>query len=132
MIEKSLERVIEEPHGGNFLLLAGVLAMPAGRLRVIVTHLGLWPAERRFQVKRLVQAVGEGEALPVVLMGDLNEGLPLGGPAPGTFPSALPLLALDRILVRPHQALLSLQVLKTPLTRIASDHLPLLAIITLR
>jgi endonuclease/exonuclease/phosphatase family metal-dependent hydrolase len=129
-----------EPRGA----LDVVMNLQAGRMRVIVTHLGLWPAERRFQVKRLVQALGNGAPLPVVLMGDLNEGLPLGrparwlhrhfgrGPAPGTFPSALPLLALDRILVRPEQALLSLQVLKTPLTRVASDHLPLLAIITLR
>ena len=129
-----------EPRGA----LDVVLGLPAGRLRVIVTHLGLWPAERRFQVKRLVEALGEGEPLPVVLMGDLNEGFPLGrlarwlhrhfgrGPAPGTFPSALPLLALDRILVRPRQALLSLRVLKTPLTRVASDHLPLQAVIALR
>lgn len=128
-----------EPRGA----LDVVLGLPAGRLRVIVTHLGLWPAERRFQVKRLVEALGEGEPLPVVLMGDLNEGFPLGrparwlhrhfdrGPAPGTFPSALPLLALDRILVHPRQTLLSLRVLKTPLTRVASDHLPLQAVISL-
>lgn len=129
-----------EPRGA----LDVILHSPAGRLRVIVTHLGLWPAERRFQVKRLMQAVGDDDSLPLVLMGDLNEGFPLGrparwlhrhfgrGPAPATFPSAFPLLALDRILVRPRQAMLSLGVLKTPLTRIASDHLPLQAILTLR
>jgi endonuclease/exonuclease/phosphatase family metal-dependent hydrolase len=128
-----------EPRGA----LDVVLGLPAGRLRVLVTHLGLWPAERRFQVKRLLEALGEGEPLPVVLMGDLNEGFPLGrpgrwlhryfgrGPAPGTFPSALPLLALDRILVRPRQTLISMRVLKTPLTRVASDHLPLQAVIAL-
>jgi uncharacterized membrane protein YdjX (TVP38/TMEM64 family) len=29
LFEKSLERVVEEPHGGNFLLLAGALAAVA-------------------------------------------------------------------------------------------------------
>ena len=42
-------------------------------LRVLATHLGLRPGERREQVKRLLAAV-EGESpQPTMLMGDLNE-----------------------------------------------------------
>jgi endonuclease/exonuclease/phosphatase family metal-dependent hydrolase len=35
--------------------------------------------------------------------------------------------ALDRLWARPASALRSLQVISTPLTRVASDHLPLRA-----
>jgi endonuclease/exonuclease/phosphatase family metal-dependent hydrolase len=117
--------------------------LPGGRIRLIVTHLGLRPAERRYQVRRLVEAAAGREDCPVVLMGDLNEWFPPGrparwlhrhfsrGPAPPTFPSAFPLFALDRILVRPPAALVELRVLRSPQARIASDHLPLRATIAL-
>jgi endonuclease/exonuclease/phosphatase family metal-dependent hydrolase len=117
--------------------------LPGGRLRVIVTHLGLRPSEHRYQVRRLLEAVPDVEDCPVVLMGDLNEWFPPGrparwlhrhfgwGPAPPTFPSTFPLFALDRILVRPPAALVELRVLRSPQARIASDHLPLRATIAL-
>ena len=117
--------------------------LEGGRIRLIVTHLGLRPAERRYQVRCLVEAVAGKENCPVVLMGDLNEWFPPGrparwlhrhfgrGPAPRTFPSAFPLFALDRILVRPPAALVELRVLRSPQARIASDHLPLRATIAL-
>lgn len=110
-----------------------------GMLRVIVTHLGLLPAERRFQVKRLLQILDLSPVQPVVILGDLNEWFLLGRPArwlhryfgrtpaPRTFPAVYPLFSLDRVLVRPKEALLDVSALKTPATRIASDHLPLLA-----
>lgn len=112
-------------------------------LRVIVTHLGLRPGDRRFQVKRLLDVLSlEANALTVV-MGDINEWLPgsrplrwlhrrLGrAPAVRTFPSFLPLLALDRIWVWPMKALAAIDVHATPMSRIASDHLPLKAVIDL-
>jgi hypothetical protein len=48
-------------------------------------------------------------------------------PAPPTFPSKLPVFALDRLWVRPRNLLRRLAVHASPLARIASDHLPLVA-----
>jgi endonuclease/exonuclease/phosphatase family metal-dependent hydrolase len=44
-----------------------------GPLRVLATHLGLRPGERREQVKRLLAAVEVEGPQPTILMGDLNE-----------------------------------------------------------
>ncbi|MGH7231383.1 MAG: endonuclease/exonuclease/phosphatase family protein [Nitrospiraceae bacterium] len=107
-------------------------------LQVIATHLGLNPAERRTQVKQLLDRFGTKHC---VLMGDLNEwflwGRPLRWlqaifgktPAPLTFPAGYPIFALDRIWVRPAESLVTVHVHATPLSRIASDHLPLKAVI---
>ncbi|HZA56701.1 MAG TPA: hypothetical protein VE616_20825, partial [Candidatus Udaeobacter sp.] len=46
-----------------------------------------------------------------------------------TFPSRFPVFPLDRIWVSPPSALIRLSIFNTPLTRIASDHLPLKATI---
>ncbi|HYF58091.1 MAG TPA: endonuclease/exonuclease/phosphatase family protein [Burkholderiaceae bacterium] len=107
-------------------------------LRVVATHLGLSPAERRHQIRKLLE-VFDTDAMPVMLMGDINEwfvwGRPLrwlvshfqAVPAPATFPSRRPLFALDRIWIRPRQRLLQVNAHTTPLARLASDHLPLVA-----
>lgn len=127
-----------EPRGALDTLL------DAGRgLRVLATHLGLWPGERRRQVKRLLQALDDGPQLPTVLLGDLNEwylwGRPLRwlhaeferSPAPATFPARRPVLALDRLWARPRSMLERVKVHATPLARRASDHLPLVATLVL-
>lgn len=113
------------------------------RIRVIATHLGLRPMERREQARRLLAAAARGPDMPTVLLGDLNEWLPwarplrwLGrffgaGPAPPTFPAARPVLALDRIWVRPPERLLRLDVDRSAAARRASDHLPLRACVRL-
>lgn len=107
-------------------------------LRVVATHLGLRPAERRDQIRRLLQ-VFNTEEMPMVLLGDINEWFVWGRtlrwlvshfqavPAPTTFPSRLPLFALDRIWIRPRHRLVQVKAHATPLARIASDHLPLVA-----
>jgi endonuclease/exonuclease/phosphatase family metal-dependent hydrolase len=108
--------------------------------RFIVTHLGLTPGERRHQMRRILSIVAQGSAtLPVVLLGDLNEWLPLGRPlrwlhacfgrppAARSFPAFWPLLALDRIWVRPRDALLSVRAHQSATARRASDHLPVTA-----
>lgn len=107
-------------------------------LRVIATHLGLRPAERRAQIRRLLDGF-DTDRMPVVLMGDVNEWLTWGRPlawlnarfqrvpAPATFPARWPVLALDRIWIRPRQRLLRVFVHDTGLAREASDHLPLVA-----
>lgn len=109
-------------------------------LRVIATHLGLRPAERRDQIHRLLQAFDTDE-MPVILLGDINEWFAWGRtlrrlvshfqavPAPSTFPSRRPLFALDRIWIRPRHRLVHVKVHATPLARVASDHLPLIAYI---
>lgn len=110
-------------------------------LRVVATHLGLRPAERREQVERILRLFSWKEDDRAVLMGDLNEwflwGRPLRHlhryfdetPALATFPSSHPILSLDRFWAHPGTMLKKLEVHKTPLARIASDHLPLVATI---
>jgi endonuclease/exonuclease/phosphatase family metal-dependent hydrolase len=116
-----------------------------GRLvRVIVTHLGLGAAERRHQARRLLQLIeAVPAARPLVLLGDLNEWWPLAGPlrwidsllgtAPArrSFPTRMPLFALDRIWVRPSHALRTLVVHRSALARRASDHFPVKATLAL-
>ena len=113
------------------------------KLRVIVTHLGLFAAERRWQVRKLVELVRETNERMVVL-GDINEWLPLSRPlrwlnrlmghsvADRSFPSRWPLVALDRVWVRPRPALLALKAHRSPLAALASDHLPVKAIVATR
>lgn len=107
-------------------------------LRVVATHLGLRVKERREQVRKLLQRFDTDE-MPVILLGDLNEWFVWGQslrwlvshfqavPAPKTFPSRYPLFPLDRIWIRPRHRLVHVEVHATPLARIASDHLPLIA-----
>jgi len=131
----------QEPRGA----VDAVVAVGSHRVRVLVTHLGLRWWERRQQIEVLASAARR-DTLPLIVLGDLNEWRPgarrtlrrLGkrlGPyngSPRTFPSACPLFSLDRVLVRPAAALVELKTVRTPLSRVASDHLPLRAIIDLQ
>ena len=108
-------------------------------LRVLATHLGLRPAERRAQVRSLLKALEAETPHPTLLMGDLNEwflwGRPLrwlhahfqATPSPRSFPAHAPLLALDRIWVEPRALLLRLWAHGSPAARAASDHIPVVA-----
>jgi len=118
------------------------LALEGVGLRVMSTHFGLRGPERAEQWQRLLAHWGD-PASPAVLLGDFNhwwwrDRLLLAverrfgpTPAPATFPSRRPVLALDRIWLQPRTALMSLQVMASPLARLASDHLPLRAEIAL-
>jgi len=112
-------------------------------VRVIVTHLGLKPYERRFQVGKILDLLKQAPAPErLIVLGDINEWMPLGrplrwlnellghSPAERTFPSAWPLFALDRVWVRPRHALLAYSAHRSPLAALASDHLPVKAIIS--
>ncbi len=125
-----------EPRGALDVLID---AGPAA-LRVIGTHLGLRPGERREQVRRILGAVERDRPHPMLLMGDLNEWYLWGRPlrwlhshfreapaAAPTFPARRPMFALDRIWVAPAGSLRRLHRHASPLARIASDHLPLVA-----
>ncbi len=112
-------------------------------LRVIATHFGLHAGERQLQANRLMAVLGERSAAnrrkpdAVLLMGDLNEWRGRSGAirafdrrlgpsaAARTFPSWLPVLALDRIYAEGPAVLSDICVYRTPLARLASDHLPL-------
>ncbi|MBE0620154.1 MAG: endonuclease/exonuclease/phosphatase family protein [Burkholderiales bacterium] len=124
-----------EPRGA----LDASLDAGSAALRVIATHLGLRPEERRAQMRRLLALMSDRASAPLILMGDLNEwflwGRPLRWlrrhfgrtPAPSTFPAAWPLFALDRIWVEPGRLLGKTCAHSSPLARAASDHLPLRA-----
>jgi endonuclease/exonuclease/phosphatase family metal-dependent hydrolase len=105
--------------------------------RFLVTHLGLAPGERREQTRRVLALVGERPFdEPLVLLGDINEWLPIGRtlrslhalfgrpPYQRSFPSVFPLFALDRIWARPRGSLQSVRAHRSRLARDASDHLP--------
>jgi endonuclease/exonuclease/phosphatase family metal-dependent hydrolase len=113
------------------------------RLRVLVSHLGLIPAERRRQTRKLLDVVAAHPDEPVVILCDFNEWFPWGRPLRwmharlghqpklNTFPARWPLIALDRIWVAPRGNLAALRAHTSPLARIASDHLPLCATVDL-
>ena len=128
-----------EPRGA----LRVLLSKQGETLEVTATHLGLRPYERRWQIRRLLgRAEAAKERSARILMGDLNEwflwGRPLRWlkqefqdlPAPPTFPAGKPVFALDRIWVTPRRAVAGIQAVNSPLTRRASDHLPLRAVLT--
>lgn len=106
---------------------------------MIVTHFGLRAKERRLQARELLRLASQPSPEPLVVLGDFNEWTPWSRrlrrlrsqleakPAPRTYPRRFPLLALDRIWVRPAECLLELSAHDTPLARLASDHLPLKA-----
>jgi endonuclease/exonuclease/phosphatase family metal-dependent hydrolase len=125
-----------EPRG----LLIAHQDWQGGTLQVAVTHLGLRPGERRQQVRRLIECLSAEQRKPLILMGDFNEWLFWGRPmrwlrdhfgsvpSPRTFPSRCPLLRLDHILVDPPERLHALQADKSSLSRITSDHLPVIGV----
>jgi endonuclease/exonuclease/phosphatase family metal-dependent hydrolase len=111
-------------------------------VRVIVTHLGLRPGERRYQVRKLLTVLRSiPPDQPVVVLGDINEWLPIGRPLrwlhgllgkppwQRSFPVWAPIFALDRVWTRPLGALLAFNVHRSPTARRASDHYPVKAIV---
>jgi len=108
-------------------------------LRTVVTHLGCSAVERRHQIRRLLDRIDRRMERPALIMGDFNEWIPMSnslktihsrvGAASScrTFPSRFPVFALDRIWVCGNGARPEFSVHKTPLSRTASDHLPITA-----
>jgi len=121
-------------------------------IHVVTTHLGLSPKERVAQMHALLGPDWLGPVYqrePVILCGDFNlvagsaaygvaasklfdvQAAQRGHRPLGTFSSAHPLVRIDHIFVSRHFQTLKVQVPRTELTRIASDHLPLVANISL-
>jgi len=118
------------------------------KLLVVNTHLGLRGRERIRQMTTLLNSGWlrgtADEALPSILCGDFNaipssatyrlaarslkDAQLAGSNAPrATFPSRYPLMRLDHIFVTEDLIVKQAAVLENRLTRVASDHLPLLA-----
>ena len=114
------------------------IAVGGHACRVLATHLGLNWQERRGQIARLATLVGDSKG-PAVLLGDFNVWLGDGAFGPlrraglrtklvRSYPTwFVPLLALDRILVRePTKFIRHWRHSETP-AALASDHFPLVA-----
>lgn len=124
-----------EPRGA----LAVRLRVDDADLLAVATHLGLLRSERLRQARRLTRAVDTREDPPTLLLADSNEWWPWARPlrelerwighlpTVRSFPASLPLLALDRIgaagLRQTHRP----RAHRSPTTRVASDHLPVVA-----
>jgi endonuclease/exonuclease/phosphatase family metal-dependent hydrolase len=124
-----------------------------GPVHIINSHFGLSRSERTLQAKLLIGptwlgSVPPGE--PAILLGDFNsrrtsrayrligahlrDARTLVRP-PGafrTFPTRLPSLAVDHIFVNAALSPTQLNVHRTPLARLASDHFPLVCELTLK
>lgn len=122
------------------------------KLQVFNTHLGLLGGDRMRQIGEILGESWMGapdcQGKPKILIGDFNA-IPLtatykavarqmadapllSGMKPrATFPSRLPLLRIDHVFVSSEITPIATQVVSTPLSRQASDHLPLLVTVEL-
>ncbi len=149
-----LKRTIELPGCGTWYCREQRVALWAeaetdlGPVQIINSHFGLGRSERIQQAQMLTgdELLGSVAAdAPLVLLGDLNSVRsspayrilasflrdvrtlvrPRG--AFRTFPTRFPSLAVDHIFVNTALHASALQVHRTPLARVASDHFPLVA-----
>jgi endonuclease/exonuclease/phosphatase family metal-dependent hydrolase len=123
-----------------------------GPVHIINSHFGLGRSERRVQAELLIGPAWLGSVPPdepAILLGDFNSVRtsrayrlieahlrdvrtlvrPLG--AFRTFPTRFPSLAVDHIFVNGALSPTQLNVHRTPLARLASDHFPLVCELTL-
>jgi endonuclease/exonuclease/phosphatase family metal-dependent hydrolase len=135
----SLRMGNRKPRGAQLV----VIDTPEGPLHIVNTHLGLAEHERRWQVTRLLAHAlfTAAEDLPTVLVGDFNDwrntlsaaALAAAGFAQVTspaslfrsFPAWMAVGSLDKAFVRGPLEIHEARILRTRLTRDASDHLPL-------
>ena len=134
-----------EPRGA----LWATITAGGAELQVINTHFGLKRPERLAQAEAIVgeEWLGHEDCIgPTILLGDFNS-VPRGrvyrrltgrlrdahtaGASPkrpgATFPANFPLFRIDHMLVSPEVEVISAGTVRTPLARVASDHLPLVA-----
>jgi endonuclease/exonuclease/phosphatase family metal-dependent hydrolase len=128
-----------EPRGA-VLVDFDMLGMP---IRVIGAHLGLLASSRARQAEAILEAAHPVDDRAVILLGDTNEWR-IGGRsalkpfdphlsdvdmAIASFPSRFPLWPLDRVLTNKHVTVYEMYAVETALSRVASDHLPVKAVI---
>jgi endonuclease/exonuclease/phosphatase family metal-dependent hydrolase len=133
-----------EPRGALWV----TLDMEGAKLNLMNTHFGLWRSERREQVKDLLGEKWIGGIdlnEPLIVCGDFNMGprsrafrdlcrrlrdvqTGLEDAAPlNTFATFRPFLRLDHIFVSRHFRAVTVRAPRNYMTRVASDHLPLIA-----
>ena len=132
-----------EPRGALWV----AIQLGERRLDVVTTHLGLTPREQQAQAEDLLgpRWLGGREAShPLILAGDFNitrlarsyrrlaaalrdarHAAPAERPTP-TFPSRLPVLAIDHVFLAGKIEIEAVRTAADPLSRMASDHLPLI------
>ncbi|WP_299605137.1 endonuclease/exonuclease/phosphatase family protein [uncultured Tateyamaria sp.] len=113
-------------------------------VRIMSTHLSLFQPLRIVQMRIIGQYLRRRPQMQTLLLGDLNEWRPWGGlmfdrrlvgtrlrgPVRPTFPSAQPLLPLDRILTEAPGEVQQIRAVTSAEMTAASDHLPLEAVVT--
>lgn len=135
------DRIRVEPRGA----LWATIDVGGIDLQVVNTHLGVWPQEQMLQLSTLLghEWLGHPDCRdPVVFVGDFNA--PPGlmpyrhlaerftdaqkafrdRKARPTFPGRMPTLRLDHVWLRGRVTIENVEVVRTPLARLASDHLP--------
>lgn len=112
-------------------------------LCIIGAHLGLLRRSRAKQVSAILHAAHPVHDRAMILLGDTNEwrigersALSMFDPhlsdvdmAIASFPSRFPLWPLDRVLTNKHVTVYEMFAVTTELSRVASDHLPVKAVI---
>ena len=142
----SLRQGGRKPRGAQLV----VVDSPEGSLHLVHTHLGLAERERRWQVSRLLghMLFRSADPHPTLIVGDFNdwrntlaeEILAAGGfrqvTTPisrfRTFPAWLPMGSLDKAFARGGVDVRHARVVHTSLSKVASDHLPIVVDFHLR
>ena len=143
MSEGKLRRLRDETRAVQWLRLS----LAGFEINVMNTHFSVHLRERLLQTEQLLGAEWVAqveERVPLVICGDLNSGSfsPVyrrlcrdlqdaqrqnGEKARSTWPSRRPLLRLDHIFTSRNVEVLRCEVRRDALSKLASDHLPLLA-----
>ncbi|MBZ9935780.1 endonuclease/exonuclease/phosphatase family protein [Mesorhizobium sp. BR1-1-16] len=143
------DRIKVEPRGA----LWASIDVGGAALQVVNTHLGVWPHEQMLQLSTLLGPdwLGHPDCRdPVVFVGDFNAPPGLSPyrrlaaqftdvqkewgdrKAKPTFPGRMPTLRIDHVWLRGRAKVENVEVVRTPLSRVASDHLPLVVDIDIR
>lgn len=124
------------------MAVSSIVHGPGIKIRVVATHLGLRPAERKAQLLKLSRHVDLTDDGPAIVLGDFNEWRRRGlatrtlcppfeaAAALPSFPSRRPIFALDRIWCR--SPLEPVDALVETTASEFSDHLPVVADLQLR
>ncbi|MCX5493786.1 endonuclease/exonuclease/phosphatase family protein [Kaistia dalseonensis] len=136
------DRIKVEPRGA----LWASIEVGNRSVQVVNTHLGVWPHEQMLQLSTLLGPdwLGHPDCHdPVVFLGDFNAPPGLSPyrrlaseftdvqkvwgerKAKPTFPGRMPTLRIDHVWLRGRADIENVEVVRTPLARVASDHLPL-------
>ncbi|WP_346913902.1 endonuclease/exonuclease/phosphatase family protein [uncultured Roseibium sp.] len=137
---RRLELPTLEPRGA----VMADLKVNGQQIRVAAMHLSVVATYRKRQIASVMtQLHARPYDLPTILVGDLNEwwdtakSLKMFNPhfevtTPGrSFPSPMPVASLDRIITSPEFTVQGTGVHRSETARIASDHLPVWASLTL-